>query len=144
LQGDCKDNFGETEEVADMQVELLATVKAQKKISNKWIAEETGLSESTISRILSRQTEPKFEDVVRIAIAMGVSLDALAGIVRIEVEQEAALRAALEEKEAQMEAMKEEHQKSIAFLLEQIAVRDRAIEHKNKTIEGLMEALLGK
>jgi transcriptional regulator with XRE-family HTH domain len=127
-----------------MQVELLATVKAQKKISNKWIAEETGLSESTISRILSRQTEPKFEDVVRIAIAMGVSLDALAGIVRIEVEQEAALRAALEEKEAQMEAMKEDHQKSIAFLLEQIAVRDRAIEHKNRTIEGLMEALLGK
>lgn len=127
-----------------MQVELLATVKAQKKISNKWIAEATGLSESTISRILSRQTEPKFEDVVRIAIAMGVSLDALAGIVRSEVEQEAALRAALEEKEAQMEAMKEDHQKSIAFLLEQIAVRDRAIEHKNKTIEGLMEALLGK
>ena len=127
-----------------MQVELLATVKAQKKISNKWIAEATGLSESTISRILSRQTEPKFEDVVRIALAMGVSLDALAGIVRSEVEQEAALRAALEEKEAQMEAMKEDHQKSIAFLLEQIAVRDRAIEHKNKTIEGLMEALLGK
>lgn len=127
-----------------MQVELLATVKAQKKISNKWIAEATGLSESTVSRILSRQTEPKFEDVVRIAIAMGVSLDALAGIVRSEVEQEAALRAALEEKEAQMEAMKEDHQKSIAFLLEQIAVRDRAIEHKNKTIEGLMEALLGK
>lgn len=127
-----------------MQVELLATVKAQKKISNKWIAEATGLSESTISRILSRQTEPKFEDVVRIAIAMGVSLDALAGIVRSEVEQEAALRAALEEKEAQMEAMKEDHQKSITFLLEQIAVRDRAIEHKNKTIEGLMEALLGK
>jgi DNA-binding phage protein len=87
LQGDCKDNFGETEEVADMQVELLATVKAQKKISNKWIAEETGLSESTISRILSRQTEPKFEDVVRIAIAMGVSLDALGDKLQVLTEQ---------------------------------------------------------
>ena len=92
-----------------MQVELLATVKTQRKLSNKWIAEETGLSESTISRILSRQIEPKFEDVVRIAIAVGVSLDALAGIVRIEAEQEAALRAALEEKEVQMEAMKQDY-----------------------------------
>ena len=127
-----------------MQVELLATVKSQRKLSNKWIAEETGLSESTISRILSRQIEPKFEDVVRIAIAVGVSLDALAGIVRIEAEQEAALRAALEEKEAQMEAMKQEHRKAVEFLLEQIAVRDRALAQKDRTIEGLMQALLGK
>ena len=127
-----------------MQVELLATVKSQRKLSNKWIAEETGLSESTISRILSRQIEPKFEDVVRIAIAVGVSLDALAGIVRIEAEQEAALRAALEGKEAQMEAMKQEHRKAVEFLLEQIAVRDRALAQKDRTIEGLMQALLGK
>ena len=127
-----------------MQVELLATVKTQRKLSNKWIAEETGLSESTISRILSRQIEPKFEDVVRIAIAVGVSLDALAGIVRIEAEQEAALRAALEEKEVQTEAMKQEHKKAVDFLLEQIAVRDRALAQKDRTIDGLMEALLRK
>ena len=127
-----------------MQVELLATVKTQRKLSNKWIAEETGLSESTISRILSRQIEPKFEDVVRIAIAVGVSLDTLAGIVRSEAEQEAALRAALEEKEVQMEAMKQEHRKAVEFLLEQIAVRDRALAQKDRTIEGLMQALLRK
>jgi DNA-binding phage protein len=144
LQGDCKDNFGETEEVAKMQVELLIAVQEKRKLTNKWIADQAQLSESTVSRILSRKTEPKFEDIVRIAVAMGVSLDALAGIVRIEDAEVEALRVALEEKDAQTEAMKEDHQKSIAFLLEQIAVRDRAIEHKNKTIEGLMEALLGK
>ena len=127
-----------------MQVDLLIAIKEQKKLSNKWIAEKTDLSESTISRILSKQTEPKFEDVVRIAVAVGVSLDALAGIVRIEAKQEEALRAALEEKDVQMEEAKQEHRKAVDFLLEQIAVRDRAIEHKNKTIEGLMEALLGK
>ena len=127
-----------------MQVDLLVAIKEQKKLSNKWIAEKTDLSESTISRILSKQTEPKFEDVVRIAVAVGVSLDALAGIVRIEAEQEAALRAALEGKEAQMEAMKQEHRKAVEFLLEQIAVRDRALAQKDRTIEGLMQALLGK
>mgnify|MGYP003289396208 CR=1 FL=1 len=127
-----------------MQVELITTLKTEKKISNKRIAEETGISESTISRILSRQVEPKFEDVVRIAIAVGASLDALAGIVRIEAAEEKALRSALEEKEAQMEAMREEHRKSVAFLMEQIAVRDRALAQKDRTIEGLMQALLGK
>ncbi len=127
-----------------MQVELITTLKTEKKISNKRIAEETGISESTISRILSRQVEPKFEDVVRIAIAVGASLDALAGIVRIEAAEEKALRSALEEREAQMEAMREEHRKSVAFLMEQIAVRDRALAQKDRTIEGLMQALLGK
>jgi transcriptional regulator with XRE-family HTH domain len=127
-----------------MEVELIKTLQKQKDISNTRLAELTGISESTISRILTRKTEPKFEDVVRLAVCLGASLDALGGIVRNEVSEEKELRSALEERTAQMEAMREEHRKSIEFLMEQIAVRDRAIEHKNKTIEGLMEALLGK
>ncbi len=127
-----------------MQVELIKTLQNEKGFSNKRIAEATGLSESTISRILSRQVEPKFEDVVRIAVILGASLDALAGIVRIETAEERSLSSALKEKDARIETMKEEHKKSIDFLLEQIAVRDRAIEHKNRTIDSLMQALLNK
>ena len=127
-----------------MQVELIKTLQAEKGYSNKRIAEATGLSESTISRILSRQVEPKFEDVVRIAVILGASLDALAGIARIETAEERSLSSALKEKDARIETMKEEHKKSIDFLLEQIAVRDRALAQKDKTIDGLMEALLRK
>lgn len=127
-----------------MQVELIKTLQAEKGFSNKRIAEATGLSESTISRILSRQVEPKFEDVVRIAVILGASLDALAGIARIETAEEKSLASALKEKDARIETMKEEHKKSIDFLLEQIAVRDRALAQKDKTIEGLMQALLKK
>ena len=126
-----------------MQVELLLALKTEKGIKNKQIAELTGLSESTISRILARQVEPKFEDVVRIAVVLGASLDALAGIVRNEDAEAESLRSALAEKESELDACRREAQTKVDFLLEQIAVRDRALEQKDKTINGLM-ALLQK
>ena len=124
-----------------MQVELLLAVQDKQKLTNKWIADQAQLSESTVSRILSRKTEPKFEDIVRIAVAMGVSLDALAGIVRIEDAEVEALRVALAEKEAELEAFRQEAQTKVDFLLAQIALRDQALAHKDKTIDGLMDLL---
>lgn len=124
-----------------MQVELLIAVQEKRKLTNKWIADQAQLSESTVSRILSRKTEPKFEDIVRIAVAMGVSLDALAGIVRIEDAEVEALRVALAEKEAELEAFRQEAQAKVDFLLAQIALRDHALAHKDKTIDGLMDLL---
>ena len=88
--------------VHTMQVELIKTLKKEKNITNKQIAEKTGLHESTISRILARQTEPKFEDVVLIALAVGASLDALAGIAREESEEVKELRSILAEKDNQI------------------------------------------
>ena len=124
-----------------MQVELLIAVQEKRKLTNRWIADQAQLSESTVSRILSRKTEPKFEDIVRIAVAMGVSLDALAGIVRIEDAEVEALRVALAEKEAELEAFRQESQAKVDFLLAQIALRDHALAHKDKTIDGLMDLL---
>ena len=126
-----------------MQVELLLAVQEKRNLTNKWIAEKADLSESTVSRILSRKTEPKFEDIVRIAVVMGVSLDTLAGIVRIEDAEVESLRAALTEKEAELDAMRMESQTKTDFLLAQIALRDQALAHKDKVIDGLM-ALLQK
>ena len=124
-----------------MQVDLLIAVQEKRKVTNKWIADQAQLSESTVSRILSRKTEPKFEDIVRIVVAMGVSLDALAGIVRIEDAEVEALRVALAEKEAELEAFRQEDQAKVDFLLAQIALRDQALAHKDKTIDGLMDLL---
>ena len=124
-----------------MQVELLIAVQEKRKLTNRWIADQAQLSESTVSRILSRKTETKFEDIVRIAVAMGVSLDALAGIVRIEDAEVEALRVALAEKEAELEAFRQEAQAKVDFLLAQIALRDQALAHKDKTIDGLMDLL---
>ncbi len=85
-----------------MKVDLINKLKKEKNITNKQIAEKTGLHESTVSRILARQTQPKFEDVVLIALAVGVSLDALAGIAREESEEVKELRAMLAEKDNQI------------------------------------------
>ena len=88
--------------VRTMQVELIKTLKKEKNITNTQIAEKTGLHESTISRILARQTEPKFEDVVLIALAVGASLDALAGFAREESEEVKELRSMIAEKDNQI------------------------------------------
>ena len=89
-------------DVRTMQVDLLNKLKKEKNITNKQIAEKTGLHESTVSRILARQTQPKFEDVVLIALVVGVSLDALAGIAREESEEVKELRSMLAEKDNQI------------------------------------------
>ena len=83
-----------------MQVELIKKLQKERNITNKQIADKTNISESTISRILSRQTEPKFEDMVRIAVAVGFSLDAIAGIVREESNELKELRSMLAERDA--------------------------------------------
>ena len=88
--------------VHTMQVELINKLKKEKNITNKQIAEKTGLHESTVSRILARQTQPKFEDVVLIALVVGVSLDALAGIAKVESEEVKELRSMLAEKDNQI------------------------------------------
>ena len=89
-------------DVHTMKVDLINKLKKEKNITNKQIAEKTGLHESTVSRILARQTQPKFEDVVLIALAVGVSLDALAGIAREESEEVKELRSMLAEKDNQI------------------------------------------
>lgn len=85
-----------------MQVELIKAIQKEKGITNKAIAEKANLSESTVSRILSHQVEAKFEDVVRIAASVGVSIDALAGIAREESGEVKELKNLLAEKEAQL------------------------------------------
>lgn len=85
-----------------MQVELIKAIQKEKGITNKAIAEKAKLSESTVSRILSHQVEAKFEDVVRIAVAVGVSVDAIAGIVREESGEVKELKNLLAEKDAQL------------------------------------------
>ena len=59
----------------------LKAVKEQKDMSNQELAELSGVPLGTVNRILSGATDnPTWDNVVAIAKALGVSLDALAGI----------------------------------------------------------------
>lgn len=60
---------------------------AEKKWTQKDLAEASGLSQPSISRYLKAATEPKISDLVALANAFGVSLDKLSGLPAKEPEQ---------------------------------------------------------
>lgn len=63
-----------------MKYDKLVFAKQAKNLTNREIAEKTGVPESTVTRILAGQTEnPSFSNIADIAAALGVSLDELTG-----------------------------------------------------------------
>ena len=62
-------------------LEKLKTIKEEKKLTNVEIAKLSDLPLATITRVFNGSTpNPTFETFVRIAIALGVSLDEIAGL----------------------------------------------------------------
>lgn len=64
-----------------MNAEDLKRMKEERKLTTKQISELSGIPESTISRILSGQTDnPSFDTICSLVRAMGGSLDEFTGI----------------------------------------------------------------
>ena len=64
-----------------MKAEDLKKMKEERKLTTKQISELSGIPESTISRILSGQTDnPSFDTICALVRAMGGSLDEFTGI----------------------------------------------------------------
>ena len=64
-----------------MLYEKLKALKMSKNLTIQEISEKSGVPSSTVSRIFSGQTDnPSFQNICDIVIAMGGSLDELAGI----------------------------------------------------------------
>ena len=62
----------------------LKEMKKKSGMSNKDIAEKSGISLSTVNRIMSGQTDiPNYQTICDLVIAMGGSLDELAGIEKV-------------------------------------------------------------
>ena len=85
-----------------MEIEKLKTLKTKGNFTNKKIAELTGISETTVSRIFSREGESKFRDVAAIAKVVSASLDDLAGISRHESEEIRELRLKVREQDVEI------------------------------------------
>ena len=63
-----------------MEIEYIKSLKQVKNVTVKELSNLTNIPESTITNILNRRTEnPSFEIVSKLVIALGGSLDALAG-----------------------------------------------------------------
>lgn len=64
-----------------MNAEDLKRMKEERKLTTKQISELSGIPESTISRILSGQTDnPSFDTICSLVRAIGGSLDEFTGI----------------------------------------------------------------
>lgn len=88
-----------------MRLDLLKTLKNQQNLTNKQIAENTGLSEPTVSRIFAGQTDARLQDAAAIARVLGASLDDLVGIHRPECEELREARAMLSAKNTENAAL---------------------------------------
>lgn len=120
-----------------MDVNKLENAKTKGNFTNKKIAEMTGVSESTVSRIFSREVEPKFRDVASIAKVVGVSLDDLAGIARHESEEIRELRLKVREQDVEIRS-----QASVIVSNErEIARADKAAAYLKKIVRILAIAV---
>lgn len=58
----------------------LKNIISSKGINQRWLAEECGTTEATISRYITGYRQPKIEVVIEIARVLGVSVDHLFGL----------------------------------------------------------------
>ena len=123
--------------LADLEIEKLKALKTKGNFTNKKIAELTGISETTVSRIFSREGESKFRDVAAIAKVVGASLDDLAGIARHENEEIRELRLKVREQDVEIRS-----QAAVIVSHErEIARADRAADYLKRLVRILGTAV---
>lgn len=120
-----------------MEIEKLKALKTKGNFTNKKIAELTGISETTVSRIFSREGESKFRDVAAIAKVVGASLDDLAGISRHESEEVKELRLQVREQDLEIRSQAA----VIASHEREIARADKASDYLKRLVRILGTAL---
>ena len=116
-------------------LEKLKTIKEGKKLTNVEIAKLSDLPLATITRVFNGSTpNPTFETFVRIAIALGVSLDEIAGLKLPDIpEIPAPILAPVENTVNSYIDLLNEKDKRIEKENERVGVRGRiALEQRNK------------
>lgn len=117
----------------------------ERNMTQRTLSELTGITRSTLARILSNESDPSLEQGILIAKALGVSLDSLAGIAAnstestpVEVIADTAINAYTE--------LIAERDKNIEYLNarladkeELIAAKDEVISMQRQIIEGLKD-----
>ena len=120
-----------------MQGAKLKPFVDQAKLTYRQLADLTGISESTVGRILTGQVEPKYSDMAAIAKVVGASLDDIAGIARPEAEEIKDLRLKVREQDAEIRSQAA----VIASHDREIARADKAAEYLKKIVRVLALAV---
>ena len=120
-----------------MQGTKLKPFVDQAKLTYRQLADLTGISESTVGRILTGQVEPKYSDMAAIAKVVCASLDDLAGIARPEAEEIKELRLKVREQGVEIRSQAA----VIASHEREIARADKAAEYLKKIVRILALAV---
>lgn len=63
--------------MAEKNLNRLKVVLAEKNLSNKWLSEQLGVGQATISKWVTNTSQPNLEMLLRISECLGVSLPEL-------------------------------------------------------------------
>lgn len=63
--------------MAEKNLNRLKVVLAEKNLSNKWLSEQLGVGQATISKWVTNNSQPNLEMLLRISECLGVSLPEL-------------------------------------------------------------------
>lgn len=85
----------------------LEALKSKRKLTNKQIAEMSGVSPATIQRVLAEKGESSFDTVLRIVRGLGGSLDEMAGISKPESQELQELREKIAEQSRTIETLEQ-------------------------------------
>ena len=63
--------------MAEKNLNRLRVVLAEKNLSNKWLSEQLGVGQATISKWVTNTSQPNLEMLLRLSDCLEVSLDEL-------------------------------------------------------------------
>lgn len=70
--------------MVDVEVHSMTPLKRllfERQLTNRWLAERTGMTETAVSLIVNGKRVPSLENALRIARALGVSVEELWGYI---------------------------------------------------------------
>ena len=63
--------------MAEKKLNRLKVILAEKNLSNKWLSEQLGVGQATISKWVTNSSQPNLEMLLRLSVCLQVSLDDL-------------------------------------------------------------------
>lgn len=125
-----------------MDITKLKALKDKSGMSFQGISDSSGVPMSTVTRIFRGEGSPRFDDIAAIVMVLRGSLDDLVGLKPPATGNEKAQEELIELYKKQIEVIQQESAVKVAFLKEQLLIRDKYLAEKNEMIKELVSDVL--
>ena len=125
-----------------MDITKLKSLKDKSGMSFQGISDSSGVPMSTVTRIFRGEGSPRFDDIAAIVMVLRGSLDELVGLKAPATGNEKAQDELIELYKRQIDIIQQESAVKVAFLKEQLLIRDKYLAEKNEMIKELVSDVL--